>query len=107
VIMVSALPGPRLSGLASVTPAAAVGGFPLLAVLVYVADEHPAAYAGVGALQAGVVGLYGVVMILGGWVRVGCARLCSVHSSVPTFLWAGLRGVLPPAGPFLYLTPSF
>jgi hypothetical protein len=71
VIMVSALPGPRLSGLASVTPAAAVGGFPLLAVLVYVADEHPAAYAGVGAqaLKASVVSFYGVVVILGGGVR--------------------------------------
>jgi hypothetical protein len=41
VIMVSALPGPRISGLASVTPAAAVGGFSLLVVLVYVADEYP------------------------------------------------------------------
>jgi len=39
--MVSALPGPRISGLASVTPAAAVGGFSLLVVLVYVADEYP------------------------------------------------------------------
>src|SRR5215217_7844561 len=43
------------------------------------------------ALEAGVVRLYGVVVILGRWVRVGCARLCGVHSSVPTFLWAGLR----------------
>ena len=29
---------------------AGVGGFPLLAVLVYVADEDPAAYAGAGTL---------------------------------------------------------
>jgi hypothetical protein len=32
--------------------AAPVGGFPLLAVLVYVADEYPAAYAGVAAVAA-------------------------------------------------------
>jgi hypothetical protein len=57
------------------TPAG-VGGFSLLAVLVYVADEHPAAYAGAATLQASVVRLYGVVVILGRWVRVGCARLC-------------------------------
>ena len=42
------------------------------------AKEHPAVHAGVGALQAGVVRLYGVVVILG-WVRVGCARLCVGH----------------------------
>jgi hypothetical protein len=65
------------------------------------AKEHPAVHAGVGALEAGVVSLYAVVVILGRWVRVGCARLSDVHSSVPTFLWAGLRGALTPAGPFL------
>src|SRR5215207_10190930 len=43
------------------------------------AKEHPAVHAGVGALEAGVVSLYAVVLILGGWVRVGCARLCGVH----------------------------
>jgi hypothetical protein len=60
---------------------AGVGGFPLLAVLVYVADEHPAFEATAATLQASVVRLYGVVLILGRWVRVGCARLCGVHSS--------------------------
>ena len=62
--------------------AAAVGSFPLLAMLVDVADEHPAIYAGVRAqaLESRVVGLYGVVVILGGWMRVGCARLFGVHS---------------------------
>ena len=50
--------------------AAAVGGFPLLAVLVDVADEHPAVYAGVGALGLVVAGRF-----FGRWVRVGCARL--------------------------------
>jgi len=59
--------------------AATVGGFPLLAVLIYVADEHPPVYAGTRTLQAGVVGLYSVVLLLSRWVRVGCARLCGVH----------------------------
>jgi hypothetical protein len=35
-------------------PTAAVGGFPLFAVLVYVAHEHPAFEASAGALQASV-----------------------------------------------------
>jgi hypothetical protein len=35
------------------------------------------------ALKTGVVRLYGVVVILGGWVRVGCARLCGVHEAPP------------------------
>jgi hypothetical protein len=56
------------------------------------AKEHPAVHAGVGALEAGVVRLYGVIVILG-WVRVGCARLCGVHSASP-FLWAGPREIL-------------
>jgi DNA-binding SARP family transcriptional activator len=46
--------------------------------------RHPAIVAGVGALEAGVMRLYGVVVILGGWVRVGCARLCGVHSEPPS-----------------------
>ena len=46
--------------------AATVGGFPLLAVFVYVADEHPAANAGAWTLEAGVVGLYGVVIVVEG-----------------------------------------
>jgi hypothetical protein len=50
--------------------AAAVGRFPLFAVLVLVSDEHLVIYAGVGALEAGVVCLYGIGMVLGGWVRV-------------------------------------
>ena len=32
------------------------------------------------AVHAGVVRLYAVVVIVSGWVRVGCARLSSVHS---------------------------
>ena len=65
------------------------------------AKEHPAVHAGVGALEAGVVRLYVVLMIVGwffgGWAR-GCARLSGVHK---TSLWAGLRGAPTPAGPFL------
>jgi hypothetical protein len=68
-------------GLSAIRAAAAwVGGFPLLAVFVYVADEHPAVYAGAETLQASVVSFYGVVVILSGWVRMGCARLSRVHS---------------------------
>jgi hypothetical protein len=67
------------------------------------AKEHPAIHAGVGALEAGVVSLYSVVVLLGRWVRVGCARLCGVHKSS---LWAGLRGVAAPAEPLLYPTSS-
>jgi DNA-binding XRE family transcriptional regulator len=83
---------------------AGVGRFSLLAVLVYVADEYPAAYAGAGAqaLEASVVSLYSIVVIVSGWVRVGCARLCGVHRG--SSLWAGLRGASPPAGPFPYPT---
>jgi hypothetical protein len=39
-------------------------------VLDKVPDVDDAIVASVGALQAGVVRLYGVVVILGGWVRV-------------------------------------
>jgi hypothetical protein len=63
--------------------------FSLLAVLVYVADEHPALKASAWPFEASVVRLYSVVVILAGWVRVGCARLCGVHRA-PS-LWAGLR----------------
>ena len=43
------------------------------------AKEHPAFEASTWTLQASVVSLYGVVMILSGWVCVGCARLWCVH----------------------------
>src|SRR5215211_441104 len=46
------------------------------------------------------------VVILTGFPWTEYARLFGVHSSVPTFLWTGLRGVPSPAGPFLYPTPS-
>jgi hypothetical protein len=95
-------------GLSAIRAAvASVGDNSLLAIVVYVANEYPTVSAGVGAqaLKAGVVRLHSVVVILSGWVRVGCARLFGVHSGVLS-LWAGLRGVSPPAGPFLYPTPS-
>jgi hypothetical protein len=68
------------------------------------AKDHPAAHAGARTLEAGVVRLYGVVVIVRGWVRMRCARLSGVHSSVPTFLWAGLRGAPTPPGPSFYPT---
>src|ERR687884_2308678 len=45
------------------------------------AYRHPAIVAGVGTqgLKARVVRLNGVVVILGGWGRVGCARLLYGH----------------------------
>ena len=81
--------------------AASVGRLPLLAVFVDVADEHPALYAGVGAqaLETGVVCLYGVVVILGRWVRAGCARLCGVHKLSPYGPGSGVRQ--HPRGHFL------
>jgi len=63
-------------------------------------DVHDAISAGVGALEAGVMRLYGVVVILGGWVRWVRGRL--IHVNLLDRL-AGLRGVATPAGPFLYL----
>jgi hypothetical protein len=46
-------------------------------------DVDDAIVASVGALEAGVMRLYGVVMILGGWVR-GCARLpLAAHGATP------------------------
>src|SRR5215208_4197368 len=98
-----AYPGPcyRSTALAAIRAAAApVGGFPLLAIVVYVANKHPTIYAGAGTLQASVVRLYGVVVILGGWLRVGCARLSGVHRG--SSLWAWSRGAPTPAGPLLY-----
>jgi hypothetical protein len=70
----------RRSAWASRATTAGVGGFHLLAKLVYVANENPAIEAGTGTLQTSVMRLYGVVLLLGGWVRVGCARLSRVHS---------------------------
>src|SRR5215208_438086 len=84
---------------------ATVGRFSLLAMLVYVANEHPTIYAGAGTLQASVVSFNGVVVNLSRSVRLGCARLCGVHRA-PS-LWAGLRGAPTPAGPFLYPTHIF
>jgi hypothetical protein len=70
-----------LSDVTGVATAAPVGGFSLLAMLIYVADEHPAFEAGARTLEASVVHFYGVVLLLSGWARVGCARLCGVHKS--------------------------
>jgi hypothetical protein len=56
--------GPELSAIRATT--AGVGGFPLLAVLVYVADEYPTFDAGARTLEAGVVSLDGVVIVVVG-----------------------------------------
>ena len=54
----------------------------LFAVVAYdpMAHVDEALHAGVGTLERGVVRLYGVVVVLSGWVRVGYVRLCDVHS---------------------------
>ena len=45
--------------------------------------RNPAAYAGAGKLQAGVVRLYRIIVMIGGGVHVGCARLSGVHEAPP------------------------
>ena len=87
----------RMSAWAIRATTAWVGGYSLLAVLVHVADEHPALKAGTRTLEAGVVRLYGVVIVAGLRYSVGVHRGSS--------LWAGSRGVSAPAGPFLYPMP--
>jgi hypothetical protein len=64
----------RRSVYASRATTAWVGGFTLLTVLIYVADEHPAFEATAGTLQAGVVSLNGVVIVV-----MGVYPIC-VHS---------------------------
>ena len=86
--------GVGLSASFASATAAAIGRLPLLAVLVYVADEHPARVAGAGTLEAGVVGFYGVVVILGGWVSAGCARLLYGHEVPPRGPGSGERLLL-------------
>src|SRR5215211_2658045 len=72
-------------------------------------DVDDAISAGVRAqaLEAGAVRLYGVVVVLGRWVRAGCARLLCGHWRL-TLLWPGGPGLLWSApGPRLYLTLSW
>ena len=91
--------------------AARVGGLPLLAVLIYVAYEHPArvARARAQALEAGIVRLYVVLMISGwffdGLVRWVCGRLMLVHGDQPP-RGPRLRGVRSPAGACLSLSDN-
>jgi hypothetical protein len=59
-------------------------------------DVDDAISAGVGALKASVVRLYSVVVILGGWVRRWCARLCVGHEDHPFVVRAS--GCLTTAG---------
>jgi hypothetical protein len=70
-----------------------------------VPDVDDAIETGVGALESGVVRLYGVVVILSGWVRWARGRLLCGHWRL-TLLWPGGPGLLWSApGPRLYLTP--
>jgi hypothetical protein len=62
-----------------------------------VAYRYPAIIADVG-------GLVRLILLLGRWVCVGCARLLYGHEDAPS--WSGLRGAPTPPGPFLYLTHS-
>jgi hypothetical protein len=79
---------PRPDYLSSFFRAAAAGNglydlglFAGTGVLDKVPDVDDAIGAGVRALEAGVMRLYGVVMILGGWVRRLRGRLIHVNTS--------------------------
>jgi hypothetical protein len=69
------------------------------------ADVDDAALAGVRTLQASVVRLYGVVVVLGGWVR-GCARLLCGHWDIPPLAWRS-RIALVGAGTSSLFVPLF
>jgi hypothetical protein len=58
---------------------------------------------GAQTLKAGVVRLYSVVVMVTGWVRVGCARLCGVHKSS---LRAGLREMCRLRGAISHYLPT-
>ena len=74
--------GPRLSAIRAAAARHGVYDLDLFAVVAYdpMADVDDALQAGVGTLERGVVRLYGVVVVLDRWVRVGYVRLCGVHS---------------------------
>src|SRR5215218_4465444 len=64
--------GVRLSAICAAAARSGIDDLDLFPVFAdnEMTDEDSAIVAGVGALQAGVVHLYGVVVILGAWVRV-------------------------------------
>jgi hypothetical protein len=72
------------------------------------ADVDDAVYAGVGAqaLESGVVRLYGVVVILGGWVRCVRGRLSRVHWGPFPLAWRS-RIALVGAGTSSLFVPLF
>jgi len=96
----SGCPGPvcTLYALASPRATAARHGlqdldlFAGTGVLDKVPDVDDAFVAGVRALEASVMRLYGVVVILIGWVRVGCARLLCGHEAYPFVVQASGSG---------------
>jgi len=63
--------GGVIRAIASVAPPTTVGSCSLLAVLVLEGDEQPASEAGAQTLQAGVVSLYGIVVVTGLRYSVG------------------------------------
>jgi hypothetical protein len=60
------------------------------------AKEHPAVHAGVGALEAGIVRVNGVVATVSGWVRWVRGRL--IHVNTSCVLAAPPGSLDPPAG---------
>ncbi len=78
----------------------------LFAIVVDGAQEDPPRK----AVKAVALPVLGLVLASGcGVVKwVASPYTGVVHKVPPSFLWAGLRGVLPPAGPFLTcLRPTF
>jgi hypothetical protein len=67
--------------------------------------NHPCKRGG-QRLETGVVRLYGVVVLLGGWVRVGCARLSGVHEVPPRAVLNEARDNLKEAGQRIRATQS-
>jgi hypothetical protein len=53
---------------------------------------------GIAVIVIGVGVVIAVILVLTGWMRVGCARLCGVHRA-PS-LWARLREAATSSGPF-------
>ena len=75
---------PKLFAIRTLAAGNGLKDLDLFAVLFdQMADVDDAIGTGVGALKAGVMRLYGVVVILGGWVRAGCAILDGGHEDSP------------------------
>jgi hypothetical protein len=86
-------------------PAAAEGVEDLFTVVVEGAQEHPS----LEAVKAVALPILGIVEAsrCGIVERVASPYTGVVHKVPPSFLWAGPRGALPPAGPFPFLLTSY